>query len=154
MWWGMGFLDWGSLKTLVCVGCYCAGVLCAPCQPGVPQNSALFDSFGTFRPVYHCFSGHVTTDTAKWTARNQRIFFPTACKSWKTSGRGWSSGLLDSWVSFWLPGAAGFCQEYLSLQCCHPVKTTNFQWSAFCVKLIHAATYREILQFLDKVFTL
>lgn len=30
----------------------------------------------------------------------------------------------------------------------------NFQWSAFCVELIHAATYREILQFLDKVFTL
>lgn len=30
----------------------------------------------------------------------------------------------------------------------------NFQWSALCVELIHAATYREILQFLYKVFTL
>lgn len=141
---------WKHLYVLAAT--LCGGVLCAvaPCQPGVPQDSALFDSFGTFGPVNHYFSGCVTTDTAKWSAMNQRIFFPTACKGWKTSGRGWSSGLLDSCVSFWVPRAAGFCQGYLSLQCCHPMKIAIFSDQLFCVELIHAATYREILQFLRR----
>lgn len=52
----------------------------------------------------------------------KRFFFPTAHNGWKTTGWGWPSALLDSCVSFWLSGGAGFCQEYLSLQCCHQMK--------------------------------
>lgn len=131
VWRGMGFLAWGSLKTLVCVGCL---VSCVQLHH-ISQESLriqwggwadLFESVGMFRPVHHCFSGHVTTDTEKWSARNQGIFFPTECKAWKTTGWGWSSGLLESCVSFWLPGVAGFCQEYWSLQCYHQMKIAIF----------------------------
>lgn len=56
------------------------------------------------------------------------------------------SGLLDSCVSFWLPGAASFCQKYV-FAVLSSNENCNFQWSAFCVELIYATTYREILQF-------
>lgn len=95
------------------------------------QQRGWADLIHLFRPVCHYFSGHVTTDTAKRSARNQRIFFPTACNGWKTTGWGWYSGLLDSHVSWWLSAGADFCQEYLSLQCCHQMKIAIFSDQLF-----------------------
>lgn len=109
---------------------------------GVSQKSLRihqFDSFGMFRPVYHYFSGHITTDTAKWSARNQRIFFfQLHVMAEKQQDE------VDQ-VACWIPMCHSDFQEMRASVRNICLCSAVIKWK--CVEFIHAATYREILQF-------
>lgn len=160
----MIFLAWGSLlKTLVFVSCWYldAFFTAAPCQLGDTQDSAGEDEQNCFRFIWHvetCLSllflpcyywySRITSKKSKDSL--------TDCEGWKTTGWVWASCLLDSQsstlVCLWLPGAAGFCQEYMCL--CSAVISGKLQFSAMRFYGVDAGCHlqRNASSFLKRPF--